>query len=219
MLWLADALPAKARAAMEDFAAPHDARRNLGGGGGGQPLFRLAGALGAAQDRSCAHGHRPLRHGRGSARGRHPGAALRAEAAAKLLDLLAVAPEGSGACRGRAGAPAGGRNGPSATGARFSRVIIEAEAPDASALIGLKGPKRKRRCTPPSCSPPGSRTASRPSTMAAPASTRWRSAATTSIGGRISTSSTSSTSRSCATARRCTRPFSAPAATIGRSRT
>ena len=76
------------RAAMQDFAlhtvlAEIWARRR-----GGEPLFRGAGAVGAAQDRSGADGDGALRHGGGAARDRHPGAALYAGAAAKLLDLL-----------------------------------------------------------------------------------------------------------------------------------
>ena len=79
-----DILVARRRAAGEGeggdggFRPAHGAGRDLGRGGRGEPLFRVAGALGAAQAGSGAHGDRALRHGRGAARGRHPGPALRA---------------------------------------------------------------------------------------------------------------------------------------------
>ena len=73
----ADALPAKARAAMYEFALHHRARRDLGSRRGGEPLFRGAGAVGAAQGRSGADGDGALRDRGGPAHDRHPGAALR----------------------------------------------------------------------------------------------------------------------------------------------
>ena len=67
------------------------------------------------------------------------------------------------------------------------------------ALVG--GPRWQ---LPGSCSRPASRTATRRSRTAALASTRWRSAATTSIGGGISNSCRNSTSGTCAMDRRST---------------
>ena len=54
---------------------PPGADGDLAGGGRRQPLFRSAGALGAQEERSGAHGDRALRHGRGGAADRDPGAA------------------------------------------------------------------------------------------------------------------------------------------------
>ena len=65
--------------AHEDAAAAPGAQRGLGGGGRRQPLFRLRGAVGQGQDRSEAAGDDTLRHGRGVAAGRHPGAAVHAD--------------------------------------------------------------------------------------------------------------------------------------------
>ena len=79
--------------AHEDAAAAPGAQRGLGGGGRRQPLFRRRGAVGAGQDRSEAAGHGALRHGRGDAAGRDPGAAVHAGLGGKLLDLLGVPAE------------------------------------------------------------------------------------------------------------------------------
>ena len=221
ILWLADALPGKARAAMEDLRRSTRPSRRSG------PWWRRPTAISPRRSPGCCA--RATR--RAWRRVLYVTAeVLRAvgilaqpfvpEAAAKLLDLLGGRAGGQDARVGRAGAP------PCAPGRRCRNLqpifprYIEAEASDASAWTGPHGPPAEaRRCSPPSCSRPGSRTASRPSTTAARASTRWRSAAITSTGGRISISSTSSTSRSCATARRSTRPSSARAATTGPSPT
>ena len=119
ILWLADALPGKARAAMKDFRRPHGPGGDLGRGGGGQPLFRLPGALGAAQERPCAHEHGALCHGRGSAGGRHPGPALRSDGCGQAARSPVGRAGGQGARVGRAGAPPGRRDGASATCADF----------------------------------------------------------------------------------------------------
>ena len=77
------------------FRAAHDARRDLGGGRRGQPLFRLAGALGAAQAGPGPHGDAcstsPPRRCAPSASWPSPSCPT---AAGRLLDLLAV-PEAS----------------------------------------------------------------------------------------------------------------------------
>ncbi len=74
-----------------DPAASPGAERRLGGGRRRQSLFRRRSAVGARQDEPRAPGHGALRHRRGAAAGRDPGAALHARIGrAKLLDLLGV---------------------------------------------------------------------------------------------------------------------------------
>ena len=91
LLAQADALLATLPRGDEDAADPSGAERGLGGRRRRQPLFRGRGAVGAAQDRSGAHGDGALRHGRGDPSGRDSGAAGHADG------------------RGQAARPAGGR--------------------------------------------------------------------------------------------------------------
>ena len=70
MLGQADGLLAQCRAAIADAADPPGAERDLGGRRRGQPLLRRRSTLGAAQDRSGAHGDGALRHGGGDPAGR-----------------------------------------------------------------------------------------------------------------------------------------------------
>ncbi len=88
----------------EDAAAAPGAQRDLGGGRGGQPLFRRRGALGARQDRSGASAHRALRDGRGDPPGCDPGAAIRAELGRQIARFARGAGRGSAVPRARRGA-------------------------------------------------------------------------------------------------------------------
>ena len=63
----------------EDAADPSGAERGLGGRRRGEPLFRRRGAVGAAQDRSGAHGGGPVCDGGNHPSGRHSGTAGHAD--------------------------------------------------------------------------------------------------------------------------------------------
>ena len=209
ILWLADALPGKARAAMADFAL-HTALAEI------WAVVAEANRYFASQepwklrkDDPVRHGKRALRHGRSFACCRHPGSALRAGGIGPVARSAGVRRGRSDAVPGWAGPQASCPARPYRNPSPSSRVTSR-RRPEGLRLAGQSGRLRETTCSPPSCSPRGSRTVSRPSITAAPVSTRWRSAATTNIGEKISPFSKSLTFKSCATARLYTRPSSAP---------
>ena len=104
MLAAADAVYAKAREAMDRQGLKQYLDAVWARGGRRRPLLRGRGAVGQGQDRSGAHGHDPLRDGRGGAPGRHPRPAGDAGGRGKLLDLLGQGAEARGfAALGEAG--------------------------------------------------------------------------------------------------------------------
>ena len=90
LLAAADGLLERCRTEMDAAGDPLGADGDLAGGRGREPLFRGAGAMGASEDRSGAHGDGALRHGRGGAAGRILVQPVMPASAARLLDFVAV---------------------------------------------------------------------------------------------------------------------------------
>ena len=119
ILWLADALPGKARAAMADYAL-HTALAEI------WAVVAEANRYFASQepwklrkDDPVSHGKRALRHGRGFACCRHPGSALRAGGIGPVARSARRRRGRSDAVPGWAGPQASSRNGLTATPAHL----------------------------------------------------------------------------------------------------